>query len=47
MDDFTENDLRDIERDRDQPPDEPHERPEPEDAGDDDLFVDADDPVIP
>jgi hypothetical protein len=26
MADFTENDLRDIERDRDLPPDEPHPR---------------------
>lgn len=26
MPDFTENDLRDIERDRDLPPDEPHPR---------------------
>lgn len=30
MPDFTENDLREIERDRDLPPDEPHPRPEPD-----------------
>lgn len=41
MADFTENDLRDIERARDLPPDEPYPRSEG-----DEVFSDAESPVI-
>ncbi len=45
----TEQELRDIERRHDQPPDEPHPRAEPDDddrdRGDDEVFVAPDDPV--
>lgn len=41
--DFTENDLRDIERDRDLPPDEPYECYDPEGDWIKDQEEDADD----
>lgn len=41
----TDQELRDIERRHDEPPDEPHPRYEDEDE-DDEVFPAADDPVI-
>jgi hypothetical protein len=46
MDDFTENDLRSIERDRDLPPDEPYPLA-PDELLEDEQIEAPDNPVTP